>query len=88
LARAGSEHLFTGPEPACGISIGVANKAVKDRTNRNYTKKTLRIRNCTETGQKNEGFVEVKQRSINMGGMTTYRTLSPKRTPFQIGFDR
>jgi hypothetical protein len=35
LARTGSEHPFTGPEPACGISIGVAKKAVRDWTNRN-----------------------------------------------------
>jgi hypothetical protein len=28
LARTGSEHLFIGPEPACGISVGVAKKAV------------------------------------------------------------
>jgi hypothetical protein len=36
LARTGSEHLFTGPEPACGISIGVAKKAARDWTNRNH----------------------------------------------------
>jgi hypothetical protein len=30
MARTGSEHLFTGPESACSISIGVAKKAVKD----------------------------------------------------------
>jgi hypothetical protein len=35
LARAGTEHLFIGPEPACGISIGVAKKAVRDWKNRN-----------------------------------------------------
>jgi hypothetical protein len=40
LARTGSEHLFTGPEPACGISTGVAKKAVRDWMNRNH-KKTL-----------------------------------------------
>jgi hypothetical protein len=28
LAKTGSEYPFTGPEPACGISIGVAKKAV------------------------------------------------------------
>jgi ribonuclease HI len=28
LARTGSEHPFIGPEPACGISVGVAKKAV------------------------------------------------------------
>jgi hypothetical protein len=35
LARAGSEHPFIGPEPACGISIGVAKKAVRDWPDRN-----------------------------------------------------
>jgi ribonuclease HI len=38
LARTGSEHPFTGPEPACGISIGVAKRAVRDWTNRNNKK--------------------------------------------------
>jgi hypothetical protein len=30
LARAGSDHPLIGPEPACGISIGVSKKAVRD----------------------------------------------------------
>jgi ribonuclease HI len=30
LARTGSDHPFTGPERACGISNGVARKAVRD----------------------------------------------------------
>jgi hypothetical protein len=38
LARTGSEYLFTGTEPACSISIGVAMKAVRDWTNRNHQK--------------------------------------------------
>jgi hypothetical protein len=38
LARTGSEHPFTGPEPACGISVGVAKKAARDWTNRNHRK--------------------------------------------------
>jgi hypothetical protein len=84
-----------GPEPACGISVGVAKKAVRDWTNRNK-KKILGIRNRTYTGkgtytrvlcQKNEGSVKSKQRPVKMGGRTTYRTLSPTRTPFQIGID-
>jgi hypothetical protein len=29
LERTESEHLFIGPEPACGISVGVAKKAVR-----------------------------------------------------------
>jgi hypothetical protein len=85
----------TGPEPACGISVGVAKKAVRDWTNRNQ-KKTLGIRNWTQRGkgtytralcQKNEGSVEVKQRPIKMGGRTTYRTLSHKGEPLQTGSD-
>jgi hypothetical protein len=39
LARTGSEHPLTGPEPACGISFGVAKKAVRDWMNRNHKKK-------------------------------------------------
>jgi hypothetical protein len=38
LARTGSEHQFTVPEPACGTSIGVAKRAVRDCTQRNHTK--------------------------------------------------
>jgi hypothetical protein len=37
--------------------------------------------------QKNEGSVKAEQRPVKMGGKTTYRTLSPKREPFQIGID-
>jgi hypothetical protein len=36
LARTESEYPFIGPEPACGISIGVAKKAIRDWTNRNH----------------------------------------------------
>jgi hypothetical protein len=36
LAKTGSEHPFIGPEPVCGISVGVAKKAVRDWTNRNH----------------------------------------------------
>jgi ribonuclease HI len=38
LARTGSEHAFTGPEPACGISSGVAKRAVRDWMNKNHIK--------------------------------------------------
>jgi hypothetical protein len=38
LARTGSQYPFTGPDPACGISIGVAKRAVRDGTNRNNIK--------------------------------------------------
>jgi hypothetical protein len=58
---------------------------------------TLGSHNWTQTGKgtytrslclKNEGSVEAKQRRIKMGDRTIYRTLSPKRTPFQTGTDR
>jgi hypothetical protein len=38
LARTGSEHPFIGPEPASGISVRVATKVVRDKTNRNRKK--------------------------------------------------
>jgi hypothetical protein len=36
VARSGSEHLFIGPQPACGISVGVTKKAVRDFSNINH----------------------------------------------------
>jgi hypothetical protein len=85
----------TGPEPACGISVGVAKKAARDWTKRNH-KKILGIHNWTQRGketytralcEKNEISVEIKHRTIKMGGRTLYRTLSPKRAPFQTEID-
>jgi hypothetical protein len=34
----GSEGPFIGPEPACGISVGIAKRAVRDWTNRDNKK--------------------------------------------------
>jgi hypothetical protein len=85
LARKGSEHSFTGSETACGNSVGVAKKAVRDWMNRNHKKK-LGSHNWTQKCegiytralcQKNEGFVETKQRLVKMGDRTIYWTLSP-----------
>jgi hypothetical protein len=93
LARTGSEHPFIGPEPACGISIGVAKKAVRDWMNRNdkkhwesttglkQAKKTYILALC----QRNEGSVEIKQTPIKMGGRTTYWTLHLKGHLFKLG---
>jgi ribonuclease HI len=36
LARTVSEHPFIGPEPACGISVEVVKKAVRDWTSRKH----------------------------------------------------
>jgi hypothetical protein len=41
LARTGSEHPFTGPEPACGISFGVAKREVNDWMNKKKNIKQL-----------------------------------------------
>jgi hypothetical protein len=39
LARTGSEHLLTEPEPACGIiSFGDAKRAVKNWMNKKHIK--------------------------------------------------
>jgi hypothetical protein len=38
LEKSGSEYPFIGPEPACGISAGIAKKAVRDWTNREHKK--------------------------------------------------
>jgi hypothetical protein len=38
LARLGSEHPFTGPEPACGTSIEAAKGAVSNWLNRKHIK--------------------------------------------------
>jgi hypothetical protein len=38
LAKIGAERPFIGPQTACGISIGVARKAIRDWTIANYKK--------------------------------------------------
>jgi hypothetical protein len=43
LARMESEHPSTGPEPACGISIGVAKKAVRDWMKTNHKKQNPQL---------------------------------------------
>jgi ribonuclease HI len=69
LARTGSEHLFTGPEPACSISVGVAKRAVSNWLNRNH-KKQWESTTGLKTGkgtytrtfcQKNRGPVKVEE---------------------------
>jgi hypothetical protein len=50
LARTGSEHPFTGPKPACSISIQVAKKVVWDSMYRNHKKKGG-IQNWTQIGK-------------------------------------
>jgi hypothetical protein len=88
LARTGSEHPFIGPEPACCISIRVAKKAVRDWTNRNHKKHWESVTGLLlgPSARKMKDLLKLK-RPTKMGGRTTYRTLSPKGAPFQIGVD-
>jgi hypothetical protein len=95
LARTGSEHPFTGPEPACGISVGVTKKAVRDWTDRSHKKHWESTTGLKQAKghiwalcQKNEGSFGNKPRPVEMGGRTTYWTPPPKRAPFQNGVDR
>jgi hypothetical protein len=48
LARTRSEHPFTRPEPARGVSIGVAKRAVRDLTDRNQAKQLETITGLKE----------------------------------------
>jgi hypothetical protein len=61
LGRIGSEHPFTGPEPAYGILIGAAKRAVKNWTNRNHTKQW-------------ESITELKQAKGLISGPSARRT--------------
>jgi hypothetical protein len=91
LARTGSEHPFVGPEPACGIPIGVPKKAVRDWTNRSHKKhweSTTGLKQAKGLTPGPSARRTKDHRPIKMGGRTIYRTLLPKRTPFQTGINR
>jgi hypothetical protein len=94
LAKTGSEHLFTGPEPACSISIGVAKRAARDWIKKKHWESTTGLKQAKgliyiwALCQKNELSVEIKQRPVKVGGRTNYQTLPPQRAPFQNGVDR
>jgi hypothetical protein len=90
----GSERPFIGPEPACGISAGISKRAFRDWTetikntgnpqqNSNRQRDTYEEELC----QMNQGTVKIKQKPLTMGDRTTYRTLSPERTPLQNGIN-
>jgi hypothetical protein len=89
LGRTRSEHLFTGPEPACGISVGVPKRPVRDWMNRNHKKQWESTTGFISgpSARRTKGSAEIKQRPIKMDGRTMYRTLSSKGTHFQTGID-
>jgi hypothetical protein len=83
-ARTRSEHPFIGPEPICGISIGVVKKAVRDWMNRNHKTHWEAITGLKQAkglipgppAKEMKDLLKFKQRPIKMGGRTIYRTLS------------
>jgi hypothetical protein len=93
LAKTGSECPFIGFELACGISVGVVKRAIKDWMKRDCGKhwestRGLRHMNGFLQGpcaKRTRELVTIKWEPTEMGDRTTYRTLSPKWTHFQIG---
>jgi hypothetical protein len=83
LARSGSEHPFTGPEPPCGISIGVAKRAVRHWTNRNNMKQwesTLGLKQAKGlisglSARRIKDLLKLKQRSLKIDSWTIYSKL-------------
>jgi hypothetical protein len=67
--------------------MGVAKNAVRDhRKHSDSLSRLKQVKAFTHTGslcQQNMGAVNIKQKPVMMGGRTTHRALSPKRTPFQ-----
>jgi hypothetical protein len=88
LARTGCEHPFTGPVPACGISAGVAKRAVRDWTNRNHEKQWESITGLISgpSARRTKDLLKLK-RPITVDGRTIHRTLSSNGTPFRTGID-
>jgi hypothetical protein len=58
LGRAGSDHPLIGPEPACGIAIGVAKKAVRDWMSRKHQEYWEFLTGLRQAKGKNEGSVK------------------------------
>jgi hypothetical protein len=89
LARIGSEHPFTGPEPTCGISIGVPERAVRDWTKRNHIKQWESTTGLKQAKELISGPSARRTKDLLklMDSRTIHRTLSSKGTPFQIGID-
>jgi hypothetical protein len=100
LARTQSEHPFTGPESACGISNGVAKRErsgtggteiTKNNGNPQLNSKQLNSKQAKghirTLCQNNKGSVKIKQRPIKMDSRVIYRTLPSKGTPFETRID-
>jgi hypothetical protein len=95
LARTGSEHPFTGLEPACGISVGVVKRAIRNWTNRDHTKQCESTTGLKQakglisgpSARRTQDLLKIKHRPIKMDSRTVHRTVSSKGTTFQICID-
>jgi hypothetical protein len=90
--KLGSLSPLIGPEPACGISAGIANKVVCDWTRRDHQKYRVLNRTQTDKGipkrtlyQKNQEIVKTKQVPVTVGDSTTYGTCHLKGHLFKMG---
>jgi hypothetical protein len=79
--------MFIGPEPACGISTGVAKKAVRDY--RKYWDSLWGLKGQRHSyrdpsANKTREMLNLNRDQLQWGaGLFTEQ--SPKRTPFQTG---
>jgi ribonuclease HI len=96
LAKRGSEHPFTGPEPAYGISGGVDKRAVTAWANRNHKKHWQSTTGLKQAKGPTPGppakrmkdlFKLNKDQLRWVVGLFTGH-LSSKGTPFQTEIDR
>jgi hypothetical protein len=87
---------FIGPEPTCGISMGVVKKAVRDPTIRDHRKhwdslselKQAKAIMQDPSASKTGGAIKIKEKPAMMVDRTNHRTLSHKRAPFQTGINK
>jgi hypothetical protein len=77
------ETKFVGPEPACGTSMAIAKKAVRDWTVRDHRRQCDSLSGFKQAGalcQQNKGNVKTEQKPAMMGCKTAHRALLPKKT--------
>jgi hypothetical protein len=93
--KTGSEHPFIGPDPACGISVGVVKKTVRDWTSRQhkeYWESLTGLRQAEgliqgPSARRTKDLLRLNRDQLRWVVGLLNRTLSPKRIPFQIGTD-
>jgi hypothetical protein len=94
LARAGFDHPLIGTEPACGISIGVAKKAVRDgmsRKHQEYWESLTGLRQAKGLIQepptkRTKDLLRINRDQLRwVVGLLTGQ--SPERTRLQIGLN-